>query len=150
MKKRLNTQLDDRMAIQYYHWIRQYAGEQGWNTNKVNLIDKELFNTIMRVYEKGNRFIAREYFDRDELFFEPFQEKKITRFEIEDFHSDELLDLFVFVVEKMFDSRLEIADRDKLESQYLSVKAELDAIHASRGWKWLQKLRAIRRMSRVN
>jgi len=144
----LANQMDELTAIQFFHWIRQYAGEQGWNTNQLNLVDKELYNSIMSVYENGNHIVAREYFGRDILFFEPFEEKEVTRFEVKDFHSDELLDLFIFLLGKMSKNKFVDGERGVLERQYQAIEAELDAIHASRGWKWLQRLRALRRKVR--
>ena len=148
LKKKLANQMDELTAIQFFHWIRQYAGEQGWNTNQLNLVDKELYNSIMSVYENGNHIVAREYFGRDILFFEPFEEKEVTRFEVKDFHSDELLDIFIFLLGKMSKKKFVNSELGVLERQYQAIEAELDAIHASRGWKWLQRLRALRRKVR--
>jgi len=145
MQKRIKGGLKSRQREEIIKFLLEFSEKQEWNIKKANLINRDLFNEIITRYGDGNQYIASKYFGRNELFLDTFQEKELTCFKLEGFHAEELLDLFAFEIEKLFKCKSGIVDWEILESEYLALKGELDRIHASRSWKWLQRLRAVRR-----
>jgi len=145
MKTRLVGILNIEQRYALYHNIQRFGEIHNWNEEKINLIDTDLSNYIMGLYKESNQTIAREFFKRDELFLEPIVDRKLTRFSLEDYKQEELLDLFAFLCGEIFGNSQEWMGWGDLERQYVAKKNELEAIHASRGWKWLQRFRALRR-----
>ncbi|MBN2600771.1 MAG: hypothetical protein JXR87_02115, partial [Candidatus Marinimicrobia bacterium] len=71
-----------------------------WNKERWNLATREIFDRIMSHYEESNRKLAVEYFNREHLFFEPFEEA-IKNYTIGEFPSNELLELNSYIIERL-------------------------------------------------
>jgi len=99
LKKRLEGKLDRKTRVRFYSQIGLFGLRQGWSDQKLNLIDEKTYNKIMGRYNKNNQKIAQEYFGREDLFLEPFNEKDLTRFSIEEFDPKEILDAFAYAYE---------------------------------------------------
>lgn len=90
----------------------------------------------MKHFSIGNRQIAQEYFGRDELFLEKFDEKRLTRFSLDDFEADELFDVFSFIASTECNFKQE---RDLVEEN-IYLKKEIEAIYSSRKWRLLERI----------
>lgn len=67
----------------------------------MGVIDRNLYDRITQYYEESNRRVAREFFNRDELFFEPYTDRYLTQFSIKDFPPEELLDIMTFITNRL-------------------------------------------------
>ena len=56
----------------YAQEIRKLAIKNDWNTQSLNLITESLHQHIMEHYANQNQRVAQRYFNREELFEEPF------------------------------------------------------------------------------
>ena len=86
--------------------IKKFGVEKGWNNEKWNFLTREIYDKIMSRYEESNRKLAMEYFHRDQLFFEPFEEKNVIR-PIVDFAPAEVLELNTRIVEGIYQQEVE-------------------------------------------
>jgi len=77
--------------------IKQFAEKKSWDAQRLNLIDAELFELVASRYDESNRAIAKEFFGREQLFLEPFNEKEITPFLKNKPDEDEYFELFNFI-----------------------------------------------------
>ncbi|MCB2202846.1 hypothetical protein KQH56_02450 [bacterium] len=124
LRLRLEGRFDKSNRIKFYSFIGSYGSQHGWNNQKLNLIDANRYNKIMKLYIEDNKKIARRFLGRDELFLVPFDEKQLTEFTVEQFRPDEIIDALSFSFQKLMQYRLV-------------------PIQKSRSWKIIQKVRAI-------
>ncbi|MBN1638302.1 MAG: hypothetical protein JW866_05010 [Ignavibacteriales bacterium] len=147
IKKRTSQKINKQKQIKIVSYVREF-GLDYFDEPKINLIDRETHDRIMERYMESNRKVGQEFFGREELFLEPFREKELTRFSVEDFKPEEILDAFVFTMEKMFPAGEKKNQKKRPSSNdndYDSLKAQLDTIYTSRGWQALEKISAVRR-----
>jgi hypothetical protein len=81
--------------------VTKYGIQNGWDDQKLNLVDRELHEKIMSYYEEGNRKVAREYFNRQELFLEPFQDKPLSSFDLSELPAEEAISMMAYVLSHM-------------------------------------------------
>jgi hypothetical protein len=81
-------------------WVRKYGDQNGWNNQKLNLIDEAAYNKIMGLFEESNKKLANKYLNRSKLFTETFDHQPTTNFKIEDLSSEELFDLFGYLLRR--------------------------------------------------
>jgi hypothetical protein len=135
-KKLLQGKLDAGSRIKFYSALSDFATSAGWNDKPWSLIDQDIHAHTMKHFSIGNRQIAQEYFGRDELFLEKFDEKRLTRFSLDDFEADELFDVFSFIASTEFNFKQE---RDLVEEN-IYLKKEIEAIYSSRKWRLLESV----------
>lgn len=99
-KNMLKDKVNSKTMTQLFSEINNFADLQGWNQQKLNLATREIFDRVMSHYEVSNKKLALEYFNRDKLFFEPFEESSMT-FSINDFTPNELLELNVHLIQNI-------------------------------------------------
>ncbi|HOV06683.1 MAG TPA: hypothetical protein PLV27_05435 [Anaerolineaceae bacterium] len=97
LKKRFTENSNPARIKKVLEIIAEYAEQAGWNQQKWSVIDRDLYDRISQYYEESNRRIAKEFFSREELFFEPYDDRYQTHFSIKDFPPGELLDVMVYV-----------------------------------------------------
>lgn len=141
LKQRLHGKLDKGAMLRFYFSIREYADLAGWNRDKWSFIDKELHQKIMEMYRSSNQKIAREFFGRDELFLEPFEEKNLSNFTANDFSRTELLHAFAFITSAMLSAKQD----QELVRENILLRKEIESIYASKKWKLLVKLALARK-----
>ncbi|MBZ0294051.1 MAG: hypothetical protein K8L99_15930 [Anaerolineae bacterium] len=95
MKDSLSSDMGDhnRFYAVFINTLRETANGIGWNDQKLSLITPEIYQQVMTLFAEGNREVARTYLDREELFLEPFQEKPITAFDINDLTAEEAIEV---------------------------------------------------------
>lgn len=91
-KNRLNGKIDRKLLQRLIIEVNNFCDLKEWNKQKWNFVTRDIYERIMSNYEESNRKLAMEYFNRDKLFLEPFDEN-ITKFSKKDFSSDELIEL---------------------------------------------------------
>jgi len=121
-KKLLEGKLDGGSRIKFYNALSDYAASAGWNDKPWSLIDQDLHTRTMEHFKDGNRQIAREYFGRDELFLDKYDEKRLTRFTLDDFNAIELFDVFSFIASNEFNFEQE---RDLVQENFY-LKKEIE------------------------
>ena len=141
LKQRLHGKLNKGAMLRFYFSIREYADLAGWNRDKWSFIDKELHQKIMEMYRSSNQKIAREFFGRDELFLEPFEEKNLSTFTASDFSRTELLHAFAFITSAMLSAKQD----QELVRENILLRKEIESIYASKKWKLLVKLALARK-----
>ena len=99
-KNMLKDKVNSKTMTQLFSEINDFADIQGWNQQKLNLATREIFDRVMSHYEVSNKKLALEYFNREQLFFEPFEESSMT-FSINDFTPNELLELNVHLIQNI-------------------------------------------------
>lgn len=135
-KKLLEGKLDGGSRIKFYNALSDYATSAGWNDKPWSLIDQDIHTRTMEHFSTGNRQIAREYFGRDALFLEKYDEKRLTRFTLDDFNSDELFDIFSFIASTEFNFKQE----RELVEENIYLKKEIETIYSSRKWRLLERI----------
>ena len=130
-------------------WIREYTVVNGWNGDKPSKIDAATHHRIMSKFEQSNRILAKEYFGRDELFLEPYVEKEITDFRLEDYDQQDLVDLSLFITSKLISSGYDNLWHGKKNEKDLRIenqrlKDEIDRIRASWIWKLIERMHSLR------
>ncbi|MGD9900810.1 MAG: hypothetical protein AB7T22_16920 [Calditrichaceae bacterium] len=100
-KRLLGTKIDEKKLLRIIRVIKDYGEENGWNDEKWSFLTREMYDKIMSQYEESNRKLALEYFQRDQLFFEPFEEKNVIR-PIIDFPPVEVLGLNTRIIESIY------------------------------------------------
>jgi len=113
---------DGGSRIKFYNALSDYAASAGWNDKPWSLIDQDLHTRTMEHFKDGNRQIAREYFGRDELFLDKYDEKRLTRFTLDDFNAIELFDVFSFIASNEFNFEQE---RDLVQENFY-LKKEIE------------------------
>lgn len=103
VKMRPDSTREDRNTIHQvaFSMMRDEAERLGWNKVKPNYITPDLYARIMARFEEGNHAIAQTYLGRNELFTEPFTEKPVTSFSLDDVPGTEILDLMQPALQKM-------------------------------------------------
>lgn len=144
LKKRLQGKLDKGAMLRFYFSIRDYADSAGWNRDKWSFIDQDLHQKIMTTYKASNEKVAREFFGRDELFIEPFEEKNLSNFTVDDFSRTELIDAFAFITSTMLSAKQD----QELVRENILLRKEIESIYASKKWKLLVKLALARKKLR--
>lgn len=110
-KRLLGPKIDERKLARILHVIKEYGEEKGWNNEKWSFLTREIYDKIMSRYEESNKKLAMEYFHRDQLFFEPFEEKNGIRSTV-DFTPAELLELNTRIIESIYLQEIENAQRN--------------------------------------
>jgi len=77
--------------------IVEFANQQGWNEEPLNLIDRALYSSIQEMFRKTNDRVAESYLQRDSLFSDGFEDRPITEFDIDDLSVEELYQLFAYL-----------------------------------------------------
>ncbi len=77
--------------------IVEFANQQGWNEEPLNLVDQALFLSIHEMFSQTNDRVAEIYLRRDSLFGDTFEDRHITEFDIAEMNVDELFQLFAFL-----------------------------------------------------
>jgi hypothetical protein len=80
--------------------IVNYYQERDKGLRGVNFIENEISERILDHVEEGNRYVAKEYLGRDELF-EPFTAKPMTKFSLSDLTGEEVIELFGYVLPRI-------------------------------------------------
>jgi len=109
-----NSTTQQKIAPIFYRKMRDRAEELGWNTEKINLIDRARYERLMSIYGAGNQRLAQKYLNREQLFFEPFQDKPITTFSVEDFTSEEMFDVASHGISILAQERKEVSQKMSL------------------------------------
>ncbi len=99
-KSLLKGKINGRTMTALFTEIRNFGDLKEWNKERWNLATREIYDRIMSHYEESNRKLAVEYFNREHLFFEPFEEA-IKNYTISDFPSNELLELNSYIIERI-------------------------------------------------
>ena len=99
-KNVLKDKINSKTMAHLFAEINNFADLQGWNQQKLNFATREIFDRIMSHYEESNRKLALEYFNREQLFFEPFEESA-TNLSINDFPSNELIKLNAHLIQNI-------------------------------------------------
>jgi hypothetical protein len=68
------------------------ADEMGWNNTRLNYISSDLHKQIMTCFDPVNQAVAKKYLGRDWLFQDPYVEKPIQNFEIDELKADEAIE----------------------------------------------------------
>lgn len=96
MDKNINIPTKTRYKI--FNAFHSYGEETGWTSeNKVNFITPKIYKKIMRHYKSSSIKVARTFFNRDELFLEPYVEKGITKYDLSELEGKEALELFAWI-----------------------------------------------------
>lgn len=94
LSRYLNRYLHNRVSPEgkqvIMHWIQDYAHRHGWDREAPNLVTEKIYQATANKFSNSNRTVARKYFNREELFLEPFMERESSGFGIEDFPRKEL------------------------------------------------------------
>jgi hypothetical protein len=77
--------------------IVEFANQQGWNDEPLNLVDQTLFLSIHEMFSQTNDRVAEVYLQRDSLFGDTFEDRQITEFDIAEMDVVELFQLFAFL-----------------------------------------------------
>jgi len=67
--------------IYLFALVNAFAEHAGWNDQRLNLVDQQIFDGISALYADSNAQIARRFFQRDALFLEPFRASRLTPLE---------------------------------------------------------------------
>jgi hypothetical protein len=102
VKKDLIEKIETEAMDMVLFCIHRLSKKQKWDSEKINFIDRPLYEEIKARFENDNREIAREYFGREQLFLEPFVEKPITPFREMGMSSSALMDLLKMPPLKFF------------------------------------------------
>ena len=105
-KRMLGPKIDERKLARILRVIKEYGEEIGWNDEKWSFLTREMYDKIMSRYEESNRKLAKEYFHRDQLFYESFEEKNVIR-PIVDFSPAEVLELNTRIIEEVYQQEIE-------------------------------------------
>jgi len=116
--------------------IIDYGNLAGWNEGKWTLINRQTYDKINDRYETSNAAVAKEFFGREQLFFEDYNENEYTDFSMNDFSNDELLNLITYIISQ------HLAENRHLNSQ-------LALIHSSRVWRILEKMQHVKRSLKI-
>jgi len=130
-KRRLAGSLDEDERNRLYAMIFEYGSLAGWNEGKWTLFNRQTYDKIQERYATSNAAVAKDFFGRDQLFYEDYNENEYTNFSMNDFSNDELLSLNTYIV-----------SQNLAENRHL--KSQLALIHSSRGWRILEKFRSIK------
>jgi hypothetical protein len=71
--------------------VNQIADGLGWNAQRLNLIDQRRYDLMMGIYGEGNKSVAQTYLGRDDLFRDPFVDRPVTTFDVDEYTTDELI-----------------------------------------------------------
>ena len=93
----LGTKTREETKTKVFRYIREFAKEKNWGSERWNLVTIEIFDKIMSHYKESNRKLAQEVFHRDELFFEPFDEN-MGIFTLDYFSPNDLIELNSFII----------------------------------------------------
>ncbi|MBN1638301.1 MAG: hypothetical protein JW866_05005 [Ignavibacteriales bacterium] len=143
IKKRLKCTSNTNARQRLYSSLRRYGEKRGWDNEKANLIDMEMYKKITERYREGNQRVAHKYFNRNQLFLDTFKEKEITTFYLKDFKSEELFDMFGLFAQRFLNERESNQKLENSEADYESIMKQLVPIQASLWWKILNKFRLI-------
>jgi len=87
--------------------IEELGDKKNWNKQKLNYIDEALSNKIMSSFEEENHKIANKYFSGEKLFsHKDFKNLKVDNFTYDDFSKNEVIGLFSFIINLVFNSRV--------------------------------------------
>lgn len=131
-KKRLAGNMDKDERNMLYAMIIDYGNLAGWNEGKWTLINRQTYDKINDRYETSNNAVAKDFFGRDQLFFEDYNENEFADFSMNDFSNDELISLITYII-----------SQNLAENRHLKIQLAL--IHSSRGWRVLEKLQEVKR-----
>lgn len=106
IKKNITFQnLSKTTWINIVKYITEFGNQKNWNISKINYLSPKLSSMIMKYHKKTNKYIAKEYFQKDILFNIPSgKQQQFTEFLYNDFSNDELIELFSFIVTKFMES----------------------------------------------
>jgi len=135
-KKRLAGNLNKDERNRLTAMILDYGSQTGWNEGKWTLINRQTYEKIKERYETSNAAVAKDFFGRDQLFFEDYNENEYTDFSMNDFSNDELLNLITYIISQ------HLAENRHLNSQ-------LALIHSSRVWRILEKMQHVKRSLKI-
>lgn len=102
LKKRFSENPNPAVLKKLLEAVADYVDQTGWNQQKWSVIDRELYDRISQYFEESNRRVARDFFGRDELFFDSYDDRYLTHFSISDFPPEELLDVMAYVTNHLF------------------------------------------------
>lgn len=100
ISKRLDfDRFDPITRVEIGKQVELYCDQLGWDQDKkFNAIDQKTFDLIMAHFQSGNQKVAREYFESDDLFTEPFSPKETTTFDIAQVDQEILLDILTHLL----------------------------------------------------
>ena len=78
LKERLFRFAGGKTMTHLFRCVNWHAEFHKWNQQRLNLVDEETFTDIMAYFEASNQAVARKFFQRDQLFLEPFKESQLT------------------------------------------------------------------------
>lgn len=99
-KRGLGKKISENALQQIITIIKEYGDTKGWNREKWNVVSKELYDRIMRNYADSNNKLALEYFHREQLFLETYEDES-NDISIDKVPSDELLELNSLIIENL-------------------------------------------------
>jgi len=77
--------------------IRRYSNLVGWNSERLNLIDRAHYEQIMGQYTSSNEVLAERFLGREWLFLADFEPQPITRFDAAELPEREMKQVEAFV-----------------------------------------------------
>jgi len=88
--------------------IVRFSHINDWNQERISLVDKELYDAISDKYNESNKRLAKEYFNRENLFFEDFEERPLSVSDISQIKNEEFLELLLFINNRLQKGHVEI------------------------------------------
>lgn len=96
----LGDRLSEGSLKKVFRFVKEFVRQNDGNHQKWNLVTREIYEKIMSHYYESNQKLAREYFHREDLFIEPFNDDARV-FTVNDLSPIELLELNAFLIQKI-------------------------------------------------
>jgi len=151
VKAQLPEELPTEDVLLIGRIMQRYAEEQGWNDRKINKIDRDIYEKVMSIHAKSNQKTAKEYFGREELFLEPFIEKELTNFNIEEMERQELIDYFSYTLSELMKKKgvnnLDVGKNEQdLRAENRKLHGKVGEIRSSWIWKLIKRLQSFKQV----
>ena len=99
-KRLLRGELAEVTYHQIIATLIEYGKMSGWGKARFTVISKDAYAQIMEQFSESNRKLAQDYFHRDELFFEKYDES-LNFISINNFSPLELIEVNTYLINKL-------------------------------------------------
>lgn len=136
-KRLLRGELAEVTYHQIIAALIDYGKKSGWGKAKYTVISKEAYAQIMEQFAESNRKLAQDYFHRDELFFEKYDES-LNFISIDNFSPLELIEVNTYLIGKLQQNEslpLRLARRLENQPLYRSIMMRNERLipHSKKG-----------------